>query len=551
MIPRHLMFGGVLASGGGSTQYTFVNSKASATKHENVFQSLNVEVGNREGVRLFTRAAENDLDDAEAPILALESWMSSTKKKIEVAIAQSKSFRRVSGFVLCISAQYFAALEISKTLEGCEDKYGAIANKASTAHTISASRAAEAANAYVVQQKKRWREMTSGERASLAKSTDKRNCLKSFALGLANVQYCGLLWSRYFEGHTSLCFKRDWKIGHAGTFFRTTWSAGWFMNILKYHGHVDLAVVNPQMNDVLALLQRSRELQKKRTVEFRLAHSKVAYFVNDMVASHIGNVPNLVEYHMHIASVKGDEVVGWFKELEAKMDSAHLEGLEHRMKTYVSMERKLHSVIAGLLIEHAENVGDGSYAPLESEIVRGVRDGLRFTFVCDPSTYYKNVRIAERYLKDKGCKFYGKNYWQNPDNPHDRRTMYMGLNMVVLLPPDPHAHHFSECRYPFELQFHTPDSFKLKSGDSHKIYERIRTESVPARRTQLIKECFGMWETVTVPTDTSLEPPCIAMYRGMDGEFQSKRKVYNARKRRNPIVDKFLEKLKNRSSKLD
>jgi hypothetical protein len=63
-------------------------------------------------------------------------------------------------------------------------------------------------------------------------------------------------------------------------------------------------------------------------------------------------------------------------------------------------------------------------------------------------------------------------YWNNNRNP------YKDVNCVFL---SPHGQRF-------EVQFHTPESFKLKNGDLHKLYEEYRLDSTTSeRRAELVK----------------------------------------------------------------
>ena len=122
-----------------------------------------------------------------------------------------------------------------KVLKSCTETYGKFCNKDDKTATITAARALQAAKAYLKQQKTRWIDMSVEDRESLV--SDKKK-LKNFALGLANVSICSTFWSLYFDMSAVLCFKRDWIIGNAQ--FRNTWSAGWFVDILKNQKSIDL-----------------------------------------------------------------------------------------------------------------------------------------------------------------------------------------------------------------------------------------------------------------------------------------------------------------------
>ena len=105
MIPKHYVFGGVLGSGGGSCQYTMRDEKGH-------FQSLLVEIGNREGRDKFIKSAKRNFkSNPQKALKDLEDWIEDMRGKIELRKKESSSkfkFRKVKGFVLCISAQYVA-----------------------------------------------------------------------------------------------------------------------------------------------------------------------------------------------------------------------------------------------------------------------------------------------------------------------------------------------------------------------------------------------------------------------------------------------------------
>ncbi|MDC3321430.1 hypothetical protein OAV88_02400 [bacterium] len=231
MIPMDFVFSGVLGSGGGSCQYTMRDEKGS-------YQSLLVEIGNREGRDTFIKSAKSNFKkDPKKSLKDLEDWVRDMKGKIELRKKEASkkfTFRKVKGFVLCISAQYYAAGEMCKVLKGCKETYGNFCNKDNKTETISAGLAVQAAEKYLKQQKKRWLEMSVSEREALV--SDKKK-LKNFALGLANVSICSTFWSLYFENSAVLCFKRDWEIG--GAKYRNTWSAGWFIDILRAQSMFD------------------------------------------------------------------------------------------------------------------------------------------------------------------------------------------------------------------------------------------------------------------------------------------------------------------------
>ena len=299
------------------------------------------------------------------------------------------------------------------------------------------------------------------------------------------------------------------------------------------------------MKSVMDLLTESREEMDKKTTHFRLTHSKVAFYVNDMVKSHISCIPEMATYvvfdhitlnnviqitekSLHIAhsyhkkiiqhsnahsnvtktrtpnryirevaKAKSKETDKWIRHLETELkkmkgatEKTEIKGMDFHIKGQHSLERKLDSAIASLLLKNAPLEGDGSYAPLEATIIQKIRDCLRYTLVIDEEIYYRGVRLVEEFFMKNNCEIEAKNFWQDPPDKKDRKTMYMGLNMHVSLAPDSIAHNYKDSRFPVELQIHTPASYDLKSNESHAIYEDIRTENVLARRDKLVEKAY-------------------------------------------------------------
>ena len=441
-----------------------------------------------------------------------------------------------------------------KVLKSCTETYGKFCNKDDKTATITAARALQAAKAYLKQQKTRWIDMSVEDRESLV--SDKKK-LKNFALGLANVSICSTFWSLYFDKSAVLCFKRDWIIGNAQ--FRNTWSAGWFVDILKNQKSIDLTKKYPEMKSVMDLLTESRDEMDKKTTNFRLTHSKVAFYVNDMVKSHISCIPEMATYIREVAKAKSKDTDRWIRHLETELkkmkgatERTEIKGINFHIKRQHSLERKLDSAIASLLLKHAPFVGDGSYAPLEATIIQKIRDCLRYTLVIDEEIYYRGVRLVEAFFIKNNCGIEAKNFWQDPPDKKDRKTMYMGLNMHIWLSPDSIAHNYKDSRFPVELQIHTPASYDLKNNESHAIYEDIRTENVLARRDKLVEKAYvwclcllvirlillnhqhryKLWEDMVVPRDPTLKPVSFAEYEGMiPGSFVDHHKQYESRRK--------------------
>lgn len=114
----------------------------------------------------------------------------------------------------------------------------------------------------------------------------------------------------------------------------------------------------------------------------------------------------------------------------------HLEGLDYKIKSYDSLLRKV-----------TKNPNDN------------MRDVVRYTSISKSDEMVSDYRKIVEQMKNRGyTQTSEKNSWI------DKRNPYNGLNT-----------NFKTSRgYEFELQFHTKESFKLKNGKLHKLYEKQR-----------------------------------------------------------------------------
>lgn len=134
----------------------------------------------------------------------------------------------------------------------------------------------------------------------------------------------------------------------------------------------------------------------------------------------------------HIAESKGT------KDLLTATDkcSGRLEGLDFRIKTLESLSRKI-----------------------KKEPKAKMRDVLRYTEVSMTKTLFKDYEQTMHLLEEKGYKITAiKNTWNKIE------SVYKGVNTNIRTPEG----------YEFELQFHTKESFNLKNGKLHELYEKQR-----------------------------------------------------------------------------
>ena len=116
-------------------------------------------------------------------------------------------------------------------------------------------------------------------------------------------------------------------------------------------------------------------------------------------------------------------------------------GIEYRIKNKDSFLRKIRS----------------NYSPTGTEYE--VKDILRYTYVSGKQNLAdKTLKSIEVFAQKGYTTTEIKNYWLNAMTP------YKGVNTILR----------DAFGQPFELQYHTPESFALKNGELHTLYEEWR-----------------------------------------------------------------------------
>jgi len=125
----------------------------------------------------------------------------------------------------------------------------------------------------------------------------------------------------------------------------------------------------------------------------------------------------------------------------AQNNGAELQGLEYRIKTPSSTYEKM---------QEREDAMD----------IKDMNDVIRYTEIYSADKLAEGTNASLEDLKSKGYEVDRvKNTWD------EENATYRGVN-VVLKDPEGQT---------FELQFHTQESFDLKNGELHKLYEERRT----------------------------------------------------------------------------
>ena len=122
-------------------------------------------------------------------------------------------------------------------------------------------------------------------------------------------------------------------------------------------------------------------------------------------------------------------------------NGGELQGLEYRVKTPSSTYEKMHGR------EESVEIGE-------------MKDVIRYTEIYPPDKLAEGTNSSLRDFESRGYTVDRvKNTWD------DENASYRGIN-ANLTSPDGQK---------FEVQFHTQESFDLKNGELHSLYEKRRT----------------------------------------------------------------------------
>jgi|GEM_PF-356343 len=126
------------------------------------------------------------------------------------------------------------------------------------------------------------------------------------------------------------------------------------------------------------------------------------------------------------------------------------------------------------------------YDPLGNEYE--VKDILRYTYTGTPESLADKTIAAIDKHKQLGYNTVEiKNYWPDKLNP------YNGINTTLRAPSG----------QAFELQYHTSESFKVKNGKMHELYEKQRLikDMSSKEYMELDDEMFELSDSMAVPND--------------------------------------------------
>lgn len=152
-----------------------------------------------------------------------------------------------------------------------------------------------------------------------------------------------------------------------------------------------------------------------------------------------------------------------------------LVGLENRLKSSYSIKRKVEAEVA-----------DGFSKPLS---LNKIRDAIRYTTVFKENDFVTRYKAMQYLLAIEGYKtIVVKNTWKND-------SAYKGVNTFIQ----------NEDGDVFEMQYHTQQSFDVKNGLLHKLYEKFRDPKTPIHeKEKLLLEMRKLSSKIKVPEGVEL-----------------------------------------------
>ena len=136
----------------------------------------------------------------------------------------------------------------------------------------------------------------------------------------------------------------------------------------------------------------------------------------------------------------------------------YLEGLDYRLKSIDSLTRKVQSDIIKSGISEVESLNK-------------ITDIIRYTTIFDKHNFVENYfKMRESLIKNGYNIVKVKNTWR-------KGAVYKGINTVI-----------EKDGFLFEMQYHTSQSFLLKNGRLHELYEKIRLLNVSDSEVKLLSQ---------------------------------------------------------------
>lgn len=152
-----------------------------------------------------------------------------------------------------------------------------------------------------------------------------------------------------------------------------------------------------------------------------------------------------------------------------------LVGLENRLKSPYSIKRKIEAEVA-----------DGFSKSLS---LNKIRDAIRYTTVFKENDFVTRYKAMQYLLAIEGYKtIVVKNTWKND-------SVYKGVNTFIQ----------NEDGDVFEMQYHTQQSFDVKNGLLHKLYEKFRDPKTSIHeKEKLLLEMRKLSSKIKIPEGVEL-----------------------------------------------
>ncbi|MEN2839873.1 hypothetical protein HPFOLIGI_02092 [Mannheimia haemolytica] len=153
-------------------------------------------------------------------------------------------------------------------------------------------------------------------------------------------------------------------------------------------------------------------------------------------------------------------------------------GLDFRLKSLSSLQRKIDTeIMAGVSKEQA---------------IASIRDVIRYTAILDEQRFVEQYQKMQKDLEKQGYStIIVKNTWKS-------NNAYKGINTFV-------STFIEKNNIIFELQYHTKQSFELKNGKLHELYEKFRDLNIPlAKKSEILLEMQKLSANLKEPKNIDL-----------------------------------------------
>ncbi len=174
----------------------------------------------------------------------------------------------------------------------------------------------------------------------------------------------------------------------------------------------------------------------------------------------------------------------------AKQRNGEMIRLDYRFKSEESLTRKINDSATRettILMRKVVNQKDAFSTAINKQTNK-INDSLRYTISFSAEKYKAEFQSTLNSLQEKGYKIEGTwNAWFDAGTSRD--SGYRGINVTIISPGG----------QKFELQFHTPESFKMKM-ETHELYEekRLNTTSFE-RKNEITNIMIEKAKTVPIP----------------------------------------------------